>query len=102
MIFEASMADDRCNACPLESQAFQHFDVRPRPSPKRTHREPARAINRSKIVNKSQDSDTRDCLPARGCRRVVLTHEPVFSTWMGYPDFWPTLANKSINSVLIR
>src|ERR1700693_2196142 len=95
------MTKSRRHACPPESQALQDFDICPRSNPKRAQRKPTRVVQSSEIVDKSQDPDARHCLPLLGDRRIVPPREPILRRWTGSSDLRPTLANESINSIVI-
>src|SRR6267378_4699001 len=101
MIFEPSVPDDRRDTGPPESQALQDFDIRPCSSPKWADGKPACLVQSSEIVDKSQDLDARDRLPALGHCGIVLAGKPILRRWTGCSDLWPSLANKSVYSMVV-
>ena len=98
MILEASMTNDRRDAGPLESQAFQDFNVGPRSSPERAQGKPTCLVESIEIVDKPQDLDTGDRLPTSGYLGVVLARQPILRRWAGCSDLGPSLANEPVNS----
>src|SRR5580704_8723364 len=95
------MARDRRDAGTPESQALEYLDIRTRSTPQRAQGKPARLVNGSEIVNKSQHLDSRDRLPAAGGCRIAFPRNPIFCSWQSCSDLWPSLTNESINSVAI-